>query len=710
MTATARPTPARAFLPLAESPLLNRHDAEDADLAVLLATTADPEPATVRALLSITTTPVADQVARALDERTDLPLRSLALLVAHRSDAKRATAALRGRLFPDGTAPGACHTFARTVAALAHQPASVDDTYLASDRFRVSAAAADTAVLGELLAPLLDAGTLTGPAETGLVALLNARASRAPTAQVDLAGTNSLDRTQRHRVRAGLLARREQTIRELAQHTGGLTLTAELWFDALTAAVDTPAQASRALAIAANAADALASGDDPACDWPGARSYWRQVTATVRTTRAHPSGWEQAWQTAATTSDGARWDDTQRTLVAGYELLADHVQTAWGWTDNPPTPDHCWAADPAGRTLLHMVADHLTGHQTHSPLPHYDDRLLITFVHGLAKNGRDTIPADLHISGLLAAIKAARSKAALLARPDPADLGIVVPMRAETHRLATGPTSDDALTVKIAQLGWLLETHPDVHADLLLVDESTDGASARAAQAIQVDHPQIRVTITARPDDASAKGGAVRWGLAELAGSGRTVLAYTDLDLTYPLEQLGLHVAALDQLGIGAVIGSRRRPDSHGYYPPAGPTPTTVLYQRAVRDLLNLGVTDPQAGFKAFPAAALRAALPLVTDQNLAFDTDLLAAIKRSGYTVGEVGVATLHRYVEGGRGTPRDYDAMLNAVHRQALRHGLDLGARRTPTWDRIRRAGSLAAAALERPPTPAFVPLTRR
>ncbi|MCZ7379745.1 glycosyltransferase [Micromonospora sp. WMMC250] len=694
MTAAARPTPKRIFLPLAESPLLSHHGEEDVDLAVLLATTADPEPATVRALLSITAALAADRIARALDERTDLPLTSLALLVAHRPDAKQATGALRGRLFPDSSSPGACHRFARTMATLVHQPASVDDAYLDSERFRASAAAADPAVLEQLLAPILDGGTLPGPAQSGLLALLDARAGRVPTAPLDLAGATALDRARQQQVRAALLARREQTIRDLADHTAGLTLAAELWFDSLTATADTPAQASQALAVAENAANSLASGEDPACAWPAVRRRWQHVTAAASAAGAQSGGWEQAWQAAEFTDEGARWDDTQRALVAGYDLLANHVRSTWGSPDTPPTPDHYWAADPAGRALLHLVADHLTGHQTHSPLPHYNDQLLIAFVNGLAKNRHDNIPADLHLHGLIAAVKAARSKAALLTRPVPADLGIVVPMRAEAHRL-TAMHCDDALTVKVAQLGWLLQACPDAHADLLLVDESTDGASARAARAIDVDHPQIRVTVVQRPDDTSAKGGAVLWGLTELAGAGRTILAYTDLDLTYPLEQLGLHVAALDQPGVGAVIGSRRRPDSHGYYPPTGPTPTTRLYQRAVRDLLHLDATDPQAGFKAFPATALRTALPLTADHSLAFDTDLLAAIARCGHTVAEVGVAALHQYVEGHRSTPHDYDTMLNGVYRQALRHGLDPETRRTPTWDRIRQAGSLAAAA---------------
>lgn len=681
---------ARVFLPLTDSPLLNSDHDADAELAIRLAATADPDPATIRALLSITAASAAGRITRTLDDRTDLPLAALALLVAHRPEAKRAIRALRDRLFfPDDATPGMCHTFARTIAALAHRPETIDDAYLASERFRQSARAANPAVLGELLALLLHADILAGPAETALHALLTARADHAP---VDLAGAAALQRAHRRRVRAALLTRREQTIHDLAHHTRGLTLAAERWFDALTAAADTPAQAGQALALAETAAAHLSSDDDPDCASPSVRRHWQQVTATARAARAHPPVWEQAWRAAEATDDGARWDDTQRSLVAGYDLLREHVRTAWANADSPPTPDQCWAADPSGRALLHLVADHLTGHQTHSPLPHYSDRLLIAFVHGLAKNRRDHLPADLHLHGLIAAIKAARSKAAVLARHDRIDLGIVVPMRDETHRL-NPEHGDDALTVKIAQLSWLLQACPDARADLLLVDESTD----HAARATTVEHPQIRVTITARPDDASAKGGAVLWGLAQLVGTGCSVLAYIDFDLTYPLEQLGLHVAALDEPGVGAVIGSRRRPDSHGYYPSTGPTPTALLYQRAVRDLLQLDVGDPQAGFKAFPAAALRTALPLVTDHSLAFDTDLLAAIARSGHTLAEVGVAALHHYVEDHRGTPRDYDAMLAAVHRQALRHGLDSGTRRTPTWDRIRHAGSLAAAAAE-------------
>ncbi|MDX3855782.1 hypothetical protein [Streptomyces sp. AK02-01A] len=692
MTAAA----SRTYLPLAQSPLLTeRTTSADTDLAVRLAEQAALEPATVRSLLAVTDPATAERITIALEARTDLPPSSLALLVARRPQAKDATARLRKLLFPTGT--GACHRFARAIAALAHQPETIDGPYLNSARFAKSAVAADPEALQELLAAVLTAPMLNGPTDAALATLLAARAV-APASAFDQAASAARERTRRHRIGAELTARRDETISAISAHTGGLTLAATLWFDALKNAADTPENAGRALAIAHLAAPTLAASGDLDCHWPAVQARWRHVTAASHTSRAHPPVWEEAWTAATATADGSTWDPSQRALVAGYDLLADHVRTHHEH-GTLPTPDQCWASDPAGRVLLHTVADHLTGHLGHSPLPHFDDTLLITFIRAHAKNRRDKIPGALHIHGLIAALKAARSKTLLLTRPTAPDLGIVIPMRSEVHRLAP-PAPDttggqDALTTKTDQLGWLLDARPEARAHLLLVDEDPDGSSAHAARQVLGHHPQIRYTVATRTDDTSTKGGAVLWGLAQLHAAGHTTLAYTDLDLTYPLDQLGLHLAALDRPNVGAAIGSRRQPDSHGYYPPSGPTPVTLLYQQAVTELLALDVTDPQAGFKAFTPAVLATALPHVADQSLSFDTELLAAIQHTSHTVAEVGVAALHHYVDGQVGAPRDYDAMLNSVYQQALRHGPDPASRPTPFWDHIQETGSLAAAA---------------
>jgi hypothetical protein len=693
-------TAPRKFLPLAESPLMAtpRPDAEYADLAVRLAGHAPPAPATITRLLSVTEPGTARRIAGALDARDDLPPDALALLVASRPGLRQATARLKNCLFPDGA--DGCHRFARIIAALACAPETIDVAYLATARFTESAQAADAGTLHTLLAPLLKAPVPGDAAGTALSALLAARrADGTPVTAFDVALAGALARTRDARLHAALDARREQAISEIAAHAGGLTLAAGLWFDALRAAATTPGQAGDALAAVGDAGRLLAAGEEPALPWPAARARWQQVTAAARTGRS--GRWDQAWEQAAVTPDGSAWDPAQRGLAAGYALLTAHVMDRYGRTGIPPAPDRCWAADPAGRALLHTVADHLTGHLGHSPLGHFSDTLLIEFIRGLAKNRRDKIPGDLQVHGLIAAVKAARSKAWLTTRPESTSVGIVIPARGEASRiLPPGPGNEDgldAIAAKTAQLAWLLEASPGARAEILLVDEDPDGASAAAARRAAAAHPRIRLSIAGRDEAGSAKGGAVLWGLAQLQGAGHTVTGYTDLDLTYPLDQLGLLLAALGQAGGGAVIGSRRLPDSHGYYPPAGPNPVALLYQQAVRELLRLDVTDPQAGFKAFTASALDD-LPRVTDHGLSFDTDLLAAVSAAGHAVTETGVAALHRYTDGHPGTPRDYDAMLRAVYEQAVRHGHDPAARATPVWDKIR-AGGLAAAARSRP-----------
>ncbi|WP_328890556.1 hypothetical protein [Streptomyces sp. NBC_00316] len=72
---------------------------------------------------------------------------------------------------------------------------------------------------------------------------------------------------------------------------------------------------------------------------------------------------------------------------------------------------------------------------------------------------------------------------------------------------------------------------------------------------------------------------------------------------------------------------------------PAGPTSALLFCQQAVTELLGLTTTDPQAGFRAFNAAALTPVLP--TDHRLSIDTELLAVVQYTGSNIAEVGVAS---------------------------------------------------------------------
>ncbi|MEU3402909.1 hypothetical protein ABZ766_03005 [Streptomyces sp. NPDC006670] len=687
----------RTFLPLADSPLTNRPTGPDRELAVLLAATAAPEPATLDALLAITEPGTAERITAALDERTDLPPAALARLIVARPDLRAPAARLKQHLFPGSDG---CHRFTRAMAALTVKPDTIDHHFLGSEKFAAMATTVDTAALHDLLTSTLGEPLLPGPADAALAILLGARRTAgSATSPFDLAVAEALHHTRQGRIAVELNALRETTLTEIAAHTGGLTHAATLWYDALTATATTPELAGEALALAYLAAPALKSGTDLDTPWPAVNARWRQVLAAKHASTTHTPHWAGAWEAAATTPDGSAWDAVQRALVAGYDLLAGHVRTICPKGAPTPTPDACWALDATGRTLVHTLADHLTGSHGHSPLEHFDDALLLSFVRELTKSRRDRVPGALHLHGLAAAIKAARSKHLLAATPTPPRLGLVIPMRGEAQRLTTAP-GPGTLEAKTAQLAWLLACHPGARAEVLLVDEDPDGASANAAQrSLITSHPQIRTTIARRPDPASGKGGAVLWGLTQLADAGCTQLTYSDCDLTYPLDQLGLLLHHLTEPGTGAAIGSRRRADSAGYYPASGPPATATLYREAVCELLALDVSDPQAGFKALDAAAFRAIRSRVRDTGLSFDTELLTALQLKGHAIAETGIAALHAYIEGQVGTPRDYDAMLTAVRDQAARHGLDPETRPTPAFDRIIAAGSLAAAAAAAP-----------
>ncbi|MEK8146143.1 hypothetical protein NKH18_47845 [Streptomyces sp. M10(2022)] len=130
---------------------------------------------------------------------------------------------------------------------------------------------------------------LTGPADAALGALIQARsAAQIPASELDQSAARARERTRRNRIGTELAARREETIAALAQHTGGLTLAATLWFSALAEAADTPQNAGRALAIALLAPRTLAADAVPDCPWPAVQARWQQLRAAARAASRYP--------------------------------------------------------------------------------------------------------------------------------------------------------------------------------------------------------------------------------------------------------------------------------------------------------------------------------------------------------------------------------------------------------------------------------------
>ena len=722
------------------SPLFGRNVPAEQFGAIAISLAAhSTDPVVLHPLLALQPQPLAHHIAQTLDARTDLPLDTLARLVAAHPDIARfAAARLRTHLFP---ASAGCHRFTQFVAALAHAPERIEAAFLSAPDFGDHARLADPAMLCDLLHQVLTAPRLSTPQHRAVAALAAARRQANPGNDPFLAeALPALNRTRLAELTDPIAALRTSLLNQLAVATGGLTRLLDLWFDTIVTTVHTEDDSHAATVFTTTVERCFATTDATTAsariaDDPFTRSHpaiaarWKQVCAAITHATSRTdlrARWDRAWREATSTAEGAVYPPQQRVLVAAYLLLTEHARAACN-THPLASPLYCWAVDPTGRALLHYAADALTGYQFHTPLDRIDDELLIAFVRGLAKNRRDRVPHDLHIRGTVLAVKAARSKSRILEDSQPLRIGIAVPMRDETARIgsrgAENSDGQDAVRVKLTQLAWLIDTQPDASVHVLFVDEGVPPASARAteqalscaphtrrvhatsvsyADAVAADHtlpPHLRNPALAGVHDVATdttKGGAVVWGLGELLRQGCDPVGYTDLDLTYPLEQIGLLISPLTAGSAAAAIASRRRPDSHGYYPPAGPNQVARAYRDAVAELLDMSeISDFQAGCKAFTAGLLARILPQMRDRHLSFDAELLLLTRLAGRTITEVGVSALHDYREGRTGTTRNYDSMLEAVQSHVIAHGIDPTRRPTPTCDLIRATGGITAAA---------------
>jgi hypothetical protein len=391
-------------------------------------------------------------------------------------------------------------------------------------------------------------------------------------------------------------------------------------------------------------------------------------------------------------------------LTAALTLLVDHVRGHLMRAPGVADVLRCWVTDPPGRELLNVLADRLASSAANNLPDSANDVELVHACRPVVTAPDDPAVAGLAKHGLIAAVKAARSKRYIGELSAPLRLGIAVPMRDEAARVRQAspdsPEGQDAVRAKWAQLDWLTAGQPLFAVDLVFVDEAVPFDSALAAseslsRLAEADaHRSIYATALACPrsiadDPSTAKGGAVTHGLRYLIERGCDVVMYTDLDLTYPLQQVGLLLGRMSNPVVGVAIGSRRRPDSFGYYPSSGPNATGRLYQQAVTELLKIPeISDPQAGFKAFRAHVAEQILGRSIDHSLTFDTEFLVLAKLNGHELSEIGVCAFHNYQEGASAA-RDYGRMLDNVRAQADRLGIDVNGRPTPTLDRIRKCG---------------------
>ncbi len=162
-------------------------------------------------------------------------------------------------------------------------------------------------------------------------------------------------------------------------------------------------------------------------------------------------------------------------------------------------------------------------------------------------------------------------------------------------------------------------------------DGSTDetGDEARAA-ASRFENVTI---VSLSPNQG--KGAALQ---AAFAASTRETIVFLDADLDLPPEQVPAFVNRLGTESLDALVGTKQEAMEPGRYPILRRL-LSRIFSGVIRLLFNLPVGETQTGLKAFRRAPLEEVLPSLRIKRYTYDLELLVALHRRGYAIGEAPV-----------------------------------------------------------------------
>ena len=199
-------------------------------------------------------------------------------------------------------------------------------------------------------------------------------------------------------------------------------------------------------------------------------------------------------------------------------------------------------------------------------------------------------------------------------------LSVVVPAYNEEQRI-------EATLRRIGE--WLREHTAD--PEIVVVDDGSTDATADTVAAVQKDIPFVHFLSLG---SNRGKGAAVREGV--LAAQGDLIL-FSDADLSTPIEEAALLVAALDP-DTPVAIGSRGLRSSRLVKrQPLHRETMGRVFNHIVRLVLPLDIRDTQCGFKLFARREARRLFGALGTDGFAFDVEVLYRATLAGLGVAEI-------------------------------------------------------------------------
>jgi dolichyl-phosphate beta-glucosyltransferase len=223
------------------------------------------------------------------------------------------------------------------------------------------------------------------------------------------------------------------------------------------------------------------------------------------------------------------------------------------------------------------------------------------------------------------------------------ELSIVIPAFNEAEVIPT----------TLRELSEHLSASSESYEIIVASDGSTD-ATDELVQRIAASDPRIRLV---RLPQNRGKGAALRAGIAATEG---TLVAFTDADMPYRLENLDAVVGRVRGGAAAIAVGARdlRESESDPSYPLVRKFAGRVL-SILVMALLRIDVFDTQCGLKAFRGDVARRLFGESTIDRFGFDFEVIFLASREGLSIARVPVQLSHRHASRVR-LVRDSLAML--------------------------------------------------
>lgn len=198
-------------------------------------------------------------------------------------------------------------------------------------------------------------------------------------------------------------------------------------------------------------------------------------------------------------------------------------------------------------------------------------------------------------------------------------LNIVIPVYNEEEDLEKG----------IATLHSYLRDHgTDFLWEITIVDNASVDRTPTIARHLTKAYGRVNVLRLSQ----KGRGRAVKYAWLH---SSSDIVSYMDVDLSTDLKHFLPLIGSLTR-GYDIAIGSRNASGARVYGRNLLRTITSKLYMILIKSFFFVHFSDAQCGFKAMTRDAAKTLLPMISDTEWFFDSELLIIAEKKGFRIYE--------------------------------------------------------------------------